>query len=199
MPERTVQTFERALGDYFREQLTACADRLEPSPQDDTLWYVGSVLARLGDSSQLFNYDQGRWGLRPLALLYKDAYEATANHERCLILRQLGDQALFVGALFPEGYARKGLRRDYFVGMGGGAYDYLAGNAASNRHVFAELSERFATFLDLIARVCARKVGGNMEDVLELYQRWRATGNELLARQLRALGIILDGGGGRAH
>ena len=193
MRERAVQTFERNLGDFFRERLTECADALQPSPHEDTLWYVGSVLARLGDSRQLFSYDEGRLSLRPLALLYKDAHEAGAGQERCLILRQLGDQALFVGALFPERYARKGFRQDYFVGMGGGAYDYLADHAVSHRHVFAELAERFAAFLDLVADACARKVNANIEDVLALYRDWRATGNRRLAHQLRAMGISLDG------
>lgn len=194
MRERAVQAFERTLGDYFRQRLTDCAGALEPRPEDDTLWYVGSVLARLGDSRQLFSYEDGQRTLRPLALLYKDAHEAAGGRERCLILRQLGDQALFVGALFAERYARRGLRQDYFVGMGGGAYDYLADNAHSHRHVFAELAERFAAFLELAARACTRKLGNNVEDVLALYQRWRTTGNPRLARQLCALGISLEGG-----
>ncbi|WP_166265627.1 hypothetical protein [Marinobacter caseinilyticus] len=191
MLEHAVQTFERTLGDYFRERLVDCADGLEPRPEEDTLWYVGSVLARLGDSRQLFSYDDGRLNLRPLALLYKDAHEAEAEYERCLILRQLGDQALFVGALFPEGYARKGFRQDYFVGMGGGAYDYLADNAVSHRHVFAELATRFAAFLELVAQACRRRVSDNIEDVLALYWQWRATGDQRLADQLRALEISL--------
>ncbi|ROU00741.1 hypothetical protein EB809_06385 [Marinobacter sp. R17] len=192
MQERAVQTFERTLGDYFRERLVHCAEALAPRPEEDTLWYVGSVLARLGDSRQLFSYDEGQLSLRPLALLYKDAHEASADHERCLILRQLGDQALFVGALFPERYARKGFRQDYFVGMGGGAYDYLADNAHSHRHVFADLADRFAAFLDLVARACTRKAGSSVDDVLTLYQQWRATGDEQLGEQLQALGIALD-------
>jgi len=60
--------------------------------------------------------------LRPLALLYGDALEARNERERCLCLQQLGDTALFLYALFPERYARHGIRRDYFIGMGGGAY-----------------------------------------------------------------------------
>lgn len=194
MREKAVQTFERTLGDYFRERLATCAEALEPRPDEDTLWYVGSVLARLGDSRHLFSYQEGQLALRPLALLYKDAQEATADHERCLILRQLGDQALFVGALFPERYTRKGFRQDYLVGMGGGAYDYLADNAISHRHVFAELAERFTAFLELVAQACERKIGHTVEDILALYQRWRATGNPRLAQQLRTLGISLEGG-----
>lgn len=195
MLERNVQAFERTLGDYFRERLADCAEAVEPCPDDDTLWYVGSLLARLGDSRHLFSYHDGQLTLRPLALLYKDAHEATADHERCLILRQLGDQALFIGALFPDRYTRKGFRQDYFVGMGGGAYDYLADNAVSHRHVFAELAARFKAFLDLIARACTRRMGNNVEDVLALYQRWRATGDQHLAERLRALDINLEAGG----
>ncbi|BES73183.1 hypothetical protein RE428_42010 [Marinobacter nanhaiticus D15-8W] len=193
MWERAGQTFERTLGDYFRERLDGCADALEPRPEEDTLWYVGATLARLGDSRQLFSYEEGQLRLRPLALLYKDAHEASADHERCLILRQLGDQALFIGALFPELYARKGFQQDYFVGMGGGAYDYLADNAASHRHVFAELAERFSSFLDLISQACARRGSNHVEDVLALYRQWCATGDEQLADQLVMMGISLDG------
>ena len=110
------------------------------------------------------------------------------------MLRQLGDQALFLGALFPQRYARKGLEQDYFVGMGGGAYDYLADHAASHRHVFAELAERFVAFLSLVAQVCHRRMEASVDEVLAMYQRWRHTGDEYLAVRLRALGISLDAG-----
>lgn len=191
MQEPPKECFERTLGDYFRERLIEAARVLDPRPQEDTLWYLSAVLARLGDSRELLSYDEGHFDLRPLALLYKDAREAVAPRERYLMLRQLGDQALFIGALFPESYRRRGLALDYFVGMGGGAYDYLADNAPTNRHVFAELAERFRGFLDLVAGACARRVGNNVEDILALYQQWRATRSERIARQLRALGVIL--------
>ena len=34
-----------------------------------------------------------------------------------------------------EAIPRKGIGKDYFVGMGGGAYDYLADNARTNNHI----------------------------------------------------------------
>ena len=64
--------------------------------------------------------------LRPLALLYSDAIDANNARERCLMLQQLGDMALFLGALFPQRFTRHGILQDYFIGMGGSAYDYLA-------------------------------------------------------------------------
>jgi hypothetical protein len=95
-------------------------------PHEDTCWYLGSLLERLGRSEQLFTYQDERMTIRPLALLYSDAIEASNDRERCLMLQQLGDMALFLGALFPERFARHGLQPGYFIGMGGSAYDYLA-------------------------------------------------------------------------
>lgn len=181
--------FSLTLENYFRERLMDCAAAIKPTPQDDTLWYMGSVLARFGASEQLFSYDQGEVTLRPLALLYKDAHEAPGERERCLILRQLGDLALFLGALFPERYARRGINKDYFIGMGGGAYDYLADNASHNRHVFSELAHMFTKLLELVARACAKQHHFDAADILGLYQRWRHNRDPRLASQLQALGI----------
>ncbi|OZG71756.1 hypothetical protein BTA51_19140 [Hahella sp. CCB-MM4] len=184
-------TFEMTLADYFRERLQELGEELKPPPHEDTLWYMGNMLARFGDSDQLFSYDYGKTGIRPLALLYKDAREARDARMRCLILRHLGDLALFLGALFPENYARRGILKDYFIGMGGGAYDYLSENADQNRHIFSELATKFARMLELVAKTCSKQNPFDANDVLNLYQRWRQSGNPRIAEQLRALGINL--------
>ena len=183
---------ESSLASYFRNRLSHYAQRLRPPPHDDTCWYIGSMLDRFGQSDQLFAYEDGRLTLRPLALLYKDALEANNDRERCLILRQLGDLSLFLGALFPENYARRGIQRDYFIGMGGGAYDYLAENARQNRHIFSELSRMFGRLLELIANACSRKQTVSATDILSLYQRWRETKDPIVKGQLQALGIVVD-------
>lgn len=181
---------ESSLSAYFHRRLTEFSRLLEPPPHDDTVWYLGHMLARLGDSRAVFSYEEGRLSLRPLAMLYHDAREAINTRERCLILRQLGDLALFIGALFPESYRRKGLRQDYFIGMGGGAYDYLSENAPSNHHIFAELSTAFASMLELIADCCSPRDNLDPTDIVQLYERWLATGNPAVERQLKALGVI---------
>ena len=178
-----------SLADYFRAQLHEFGTQLAPPPHEDTLWYMGDMLARFGDSDQLFSYDQGQVGIRPLALLYRDAYEADDRHERCLLLRQLGDMALFLGALFPEIFARKGIRKDYIIGMGGGAYDYLSENARQNRHIFSELAKTFTRMLELIAQVCCKHKVFDSVDILNLCHRWRQYRDPRIAEQLRTLGI----------
>jgi hypothetical protein len=182
---------ETSLSLYFKERISDCAREVDPPPAEDTCWYVSALLERFGRSEDFFAFEEGRLGLRPLALLYGDAMEARSSHERCLLLQQLGDMALFLGALFPEQYSRRGIRQDYLVGMGGGAYDYLASNARAGRHVFAELATTFTVMLDLVAKACHADPELGAEAVLALYERWLRTQNPLAERQLRAMGMDL--------
>ena len=182
---------ETSLSGYFSERLTRYARRYRPPPHEDTCWYLGNLLERFGRSEQLFAYQDERLMLRPLALLYSDAIEADNARERCLLLQQLGDMALFLGALFPERFVRRGILQDYFIGMGGSAYDYLADNARTNRHIFAELANTFTRMLEMVANACSRTQRLTTEEVLALYQRWLSTGDPVIENQLRALGIEL--------
>ncbi|GAA0785041.1 hypothetical protein [Marinobacterium sediminicola] len=182
-------TARHGLTEFFRRRLQEEADQ---HTGEDTRWYLGNLLARFTRKDALFSYEGEEICIRPLALIYGDAQQCHNERERCLLLRQLGDQALFMGALFPEHYARKGIQRDYFIGMGSGAYSYLAGHARDWKHVFAELAARFAQALELIARICHRERRYTAGEIMALYQRWLCTRNPALADQLIAMGISLD-------
>ena len=184
---------ETSLSSYFSKRLTRYARRFRPPPHEDTCWYLGTLLERFGRSEELFSYQDGQMTLRPLALLYSDAIEADNTRERCLMLQQLGDMALFLGALYPERFSRHGILQDYFIGMGGSAYDYLADNARSNRHIFAELANTFTRMLEMVANACSRRQRLTTEEVLKLYQRWLGTRDPVIENQLRALGIEVAG------
>ncbi|MCY4265237.1 MAG: hypothetical protein OXE78_10310 [Gammaproteobacteria bacterium] len=184
---------ETSLSNYFCGRLKRQAERFNPPPHEDTCWYLGQLLDRFARSEDFFSYADGQLTVRPLALLYGDAMEASNDRHRCLILQHMGDMALFLGALFPEKWARRGIGQDYFVGMGGGAYDYLASNARSNRHIFFELANTFTRMLEMVAEACSRHQQMSMEDLLNLFQRWQSTQNPVIANQLQSLGINLNG------
>jgi hypothetical protein len=183
---------ETSLSEFFRQRLLYSSERLRVRPQQDTFWYLGNLLERFGRSDRLFSYTQGQLELRPLALLYGDAISTEDNRQRCLLLRHLGDLALFLGALFPEFYTRHGIQQGYFVGMGGSAYDYLSDNAPTGRHIFRELSRNFVQMLQLVAYTCSQRETFNAGEVLALYQRWLLSGDPTVADQLRSLGINLS-------
>ncbi len=184
---------ETSLSSYFSKRLSRYARRFRPPPHEDTCWYLGSLLERFGRNEQLFTYQDGQMTLRPLALLYSDAIQANNSRERCLMLQQLGDMALILGALFPGRLTRHGIQQDYFIGMGGSAYDYLADNARANRHIFAELANTFTRMLEMVANACSRNQHLTTEEVLALYQRWLSTSDPVIESQLRTLGIELTG------
>jgi hypothetical protein len=183
---------ETSLPDYFQRRLHRYAERLRPRPHEDTLWYLGEMLHRFSRSDHFFDYQDGRPGNRPLALLYGDAHATNDHRERCLLLQRLGDMSLFLGAFFPERYARRGIRRDYFVGMGSAAYDYLAEQARHNRHIYRELTRGFVHMLELIGHAAGHNQAKSDEALMRLYSRWLESGDPALARQLRELGVVLD-------
>lgn len=187
---------ESSLPDYFRRRLLHHSKRLRPIPHEDTLWYLGDMMHRYSRSDHFFDYQEGELDNRPLALLYGDARAASNHGQRCLLLQRLGDMALFLGAFFPERYVRRGIEREYFVGMGSAAYDYLAEQGRQNRHIFKELTEGFSFMLELVA--LAGEHGGeeSNKQVMRLYARWLETGDATVGAQLRRLGVTLDG---RSH
>jgi hypothetical protein len=190
---RQVVRVEPSLPDYFRRRLSRYAARLRPAPHEDTLWYLGEMMNRFSRSEHFFDYHDGRLGNRPLALLYGDAQAAGNPRHRCLLLQRLGDMALFLGAFFPERYARRGIRRDYFVGMGSAAYDYLSERARQHRHIFRELTHGFVHMQELVARAGSQTGGGKEDRILRLYALWLESGDPAVALQLGQLGVTLGG------
>ena len=182
-----------SLVEFFQHRLTREieAQGLEPPPQEDTVWYLCDMLGRFSRSEHLFDYFDGRYGVRPLALLYGDALQAADDRQRCLLLQRLGELALFLGAFLRERYRRWGIRRDYFIGMGSGAYEYLAEHAPGNRHVFDELTRQFASLLELVAAAGEPDPNRDARRVMALYGRWLRTRDPAIAARLQALGIVL--------
>lgn len=184
---------EPSLPDYFRRRLHCGARRLRPAPHEDTLWYLGEMMYRFSRSEYFFDHQDGRLGTRPLALLYGDALATTDPRHRCLLLQRLGEMALFLGAFFPERYARRGIHRDYFVGMGSAAYDYLSERARQHRHIYRELTGSFVHMLELVAQAGSHGGEPASQQLLRIYARWLETGDPALAMQLRRLGVAPAG------
>lgn len=179
---------------FFHQSLTDTARQLQLAAQDATLHYLTHLLADYAHSERVFDHTADGLRLRPLAALYSDALQAGSVHERRLWLRRLGDLALFVAGLFAGRLSRRLSDLDYCIAMGGNAYGYLhqtADGSARDRalgEVFGELAQDFSRFVDLLAEVTDRNVTDG-RDMLQLYRDWQATGNPVLARRLRALGV----------
>lgn len=181
---------DQPLEEFIHGKLHDQTEDMAVGIAEDTLWYIGNMLASFVDSRQLFVQEQNQTMLPTLAFLYRDAHLAQSSYERMGLLRKLGDTALFIGALFPERFQNRGIGKDYFVGMGGGAYSYLADNFPTQNEVFSELSGRFPQIVRLVSWVCAKELAFDAQDIMALYERWLTTNDDLIKRQLMSLGIV---------
>ncbi len=156
---RVIQTAH--LSEYFHHAVQSAAGRRHLNADSATLHYLASLLCQYARSEQVFDYDDQRTQLRPLALLYGEALEAPSNGARRLWLQRLGDLALFVGGMFAGQLSRRFQDLDYCVAMGGNAYSYLEQTATrpgeqAQAIVFGELADHFGRFVDVVAIVTGR-------------------------------------------
>ena len=177
------------LREYFRQSVAASLQRNEVDVDARTCGYVGDLLTLYARSEALF--EQGERGpeLRPVALVLAAAADRS-RAERDRALQRVGDQSLFIAGFLGDGLAAKLVDIDYYVCMGGAAYQTLSAGARSTllAQVFAELARNFLEFVDVLADLRETACDAN-EDLLRLYETWTRTGSRRAARRLRANGI----------
>ena len=183
----------RSVREYFHETVTSAASNQQLDAADETIDYVVNLLVSFTRADRLFEATPHGKLLRPLAMLYVHALQATSTGERNRTLQRLGDVALFMAGLFADSLNRKLIDIDYYIAMGGNAYSFLAERHAevegASRDVFEELGEKFVHVVDVLMEVAEQGRPACQSDVLRLYDLWLKTGSKRAAGQLRNLGI----------
>lgn len=181
---------DQQLFEYFIAQLSGKVESDNLLIEEETVCYLGNLLTHYSNSQNFFIEEVSGKQLPTLAMLYQDARETHNPRQRHTLLRRLGDSALFMGAWFAVLYQRKGIGKDYFIGMGTAAYDYLADHALHQRAVFKELAINLPGLMNLVSRVLCREENLSAEEIFQLYKRWLSSKDEVLHQQLQALGIL---------
>lgn len=124
--------------------------------------------------------------------MMKEALETSQAELKKMLFRQVGDVSLYVAGFFQHSLTRKLVDLDYYIGMGGGAYQQVASQAEElkMKAVFEELSDRFGSFVDVLADVSDKTTLKNEKNLLQLYDLWSRTGSERAAKALKDAGII---------
>ena len=93
--------------------------------------------------------------------------------------------------MFPDSLKTKLVDLDYYFGMGGSAYGTLASSqmTALAKNLFAELSQKFVPFANVLSELAEKNGLQTNTDVLRLYERWLLTGNDNLKNRLAQAGI----------
>jgi hypothetical protein len=192
--------FGKTAQEYFRELVSDALAHRRIRIQEETEFYLVNLLAGHLTRERLFTEDEnGVVRAEPLALILKRALEG-GREERWRNLKRLGDTSLFVSGFFGDSISRSLVDIDYYIAMGERAYDALSEcpPAPGLEELFAELAERFPSFVDLFAEIAEMSDLRSNRGLVKLYERFLQTGSERVAERLRERGVALFAGpGGR--
>lgn len=179
--------------EYFYELLTDALGRSRIKPTPETEFYLVNLLNQFMTTDALYMRDaNGHYREEPLALMMKEALETSEAELKKMLFRQVGDVSLYVAGFFQHSLTRKLVDLDYYIGMGGGAYQQVASRAdeVKMKAIFEELSDRFGAFVDVLADVSDKTTLKSEKNLLQLYDLWSRTGSGRAAKALQEAGII---------
>ena len=190
--------------EFFRDALQSALGHQHLHVEDHTEHYIVNLLAMFSHTQALFEPDEGRSQLKPLALLLAEAADAPDDRQRFRTLQRLGDVALFVAGFLAGSLARGPVDIDYHIAMGGRAYGTLAqapyrGAQRVLGGVFAELGTKFQPLVDALNEIGEGAAKNSPRDMLRLYELWHKTGSPRARRMLVKLGIQPVAAGTFAH
>ena len=173
--------------EYFKELVEGALAHQGIAANELTAFYVVQLLAGfLQRRSPGIDDDDSQ----PMALRLAQALE-TGGLEQRLSLKQIGDASLFVSGFFSDSLRRKLVDVNYYVHIGGVAYNALSRQESETfSPVFAELAEKFVHFVDVLSEVSERSACSSNLDLLRLYERWLRIGSPYSGQLLLERGVI---------
>ena len=121
-------------------------------------------------------------------------------------LRELGDGVLYLVGFFGGSLTRRGADPQYVISVGSSAYSHASamlrmGGSEASHDVLRELSHKFESFVDVLCEIADGALGRAASDeaIVELYERWQATGSARLSRALTSLGVCPVKSSGGLH
>jgi hypothetical protein len=172
--------------EYFKELVDVALSHQRLNTQELTAYYVVQLLASF---LQRPLTDEARDDT-PLALRLAQALESGGVRQR-VTLKEIGDVALFVSGFFSDSLNRKLVDVDYYVSIGGRAYNVLSRVETDTfSPVFAELGEKFVGFVDVLSEVSERTSCASNSDLLRLYEKWLKTGSRRSGQLLVERGVV---------
>lgn len=171
--------------EFFVERVEGALKRVKFTPLELSRNYLVDLLQHFMFSSNLFQKQE------TLAEIYLRAQNAPPPM-RFEMLKKLGDGSLYISGFFGDSLTRKVVDLDYYVGMGGTAYQSLASAAQDENtaQVYSEFSKRFLEFVDVLTLISQESLVQTNGDLLKLYDRYMATGSRLAEEQLVEQGLL---------
>lgn len=183
------------LYEFFHKEVTTTVQKLGKDVPHEAQIYVANLLTRFSDPSEIFVKMEGKSELEPMAFMLQRALEDPIESRKIQTLQKMGDLAMFQSGFLPERIESRGLRLDYYINMGGMAYESASTLSRGGRSPFRHLLQRLAQcFRDLVHVLWELSDNSRMASdvgLISLYERWQKTGSERLERKLVKSGLIL--------
>lgn len=181
--------------EYFKEMVEQAIKHQRLQVTQMTAFYLVDLLYRFikPEARPDFVREDGE----PLALRLLRALEA-GGIERQNRLRALGDVSLFTSGYFSDSLRRKLVDVDYYIALGGHAYQSLSRHKETAfSFLFAELSESFVGFVDVLSEVSESSGLTSDTDLMRAYEKWLRTRSLQSAEKLKKRGIVPNSSIGR--
>ena len=196
----------RNLQEYFHSSINDVAARQHVEIDPHAAHYVVNLLTLFSRSNEFYESHASHYGLRPLALMLAEAVETERAEYRNRLLQRIGDVALFISGFFSDGLAGKAVDVDYYINMGGSAYDSLADEIQGTFRgrafapVYRELASKFQALVDVLNEIADEARSNSDTDLLRTYEVWLKTGSRRAEALLRQSGVVpLPVGASRSH
>ncbi len=182
--------------DYFRELVCEAMNKQKVAAAPETEFYLVNLLNQFMMADRLYPRDsEGNRREEPLALMLKEALDSREVEAQRALFRQVGDVSLYLAGFFQDSLSRKVVDVDYYIGMGGVAYQHVAARVgdAPLQSLYGELSHKFSCFVDVLAEVGEKTQPKGEQDILRLYDLWLRTKSDRAAKKLQEAGIVPNG------
>jgi hypothetical protein len=185
----------RNLQEFFHESITDVVARQRVEIDPHAAHYVVNLLTIFSRSTELYEDHAEHYGLRPLALMLAEAANTDRMDHRNYLLQRIGDVALFISGFFSDGLAGKAVDIDYYIYMGGNAYDSLSEEIRGTFRgrafapVYKELAAKFQVLVDVLNEVADGARENSDTDLLRAYEVWLKTGSRRAEALLRQSGV----------
>lgn len=173
--------------EFFKEQVEWACERQRVHPNPMTAYYVVRLLSEFthlgGTTGEAMTSNEA------LGARFARALQSGGADQR-RSLKQVGDVSLFISGFFSDSLRCSLVDVDYYVSLGGHAYASLGTTDDVLSPIFAELSDKFVLFVDVLSDVSARTSLTNDSDLLRLYEKWVRTGSRRHGTLLAEQGIV---------
>ncbi len=179
--------------EYFQGAVSGAVASLRVQVSEHAQHYLVQLLGRFISMDNFYPTNGEGKPADTLTQQLAIALEEEKATERAVRLRQLGDFSLYVAGFFSDSLNRKLVDVDYYIGMGGAAYQNAARleEKKTRAAVLLELSHKFPKFVEILGTI-SEETGFNPEnhkDLLRAYDQWVQTGEKKFESRLVKAGI----------